>query len=94
MRRFHLVLVIAIWAACGADEPTDAERCEQVRDRLIELRLSNATGVEKKAHREVMRQALGKDFIASCAAKLTMAQQRCVLKARDSESATACAQMR
>ena len=90
MDRLALITIL-ICAACGADEPTDEQRCEQVRDRLIDLRLADATNVDVKAHREVMRRALGNDFIARCATKLTIAQQRCVIEARDSASATACA---
>jgi hypothetical protein len=94
MGRFALVLLLSIGSACGAEEPTVEQRCEQVRDRLIELRLANATGVDVKAHREAMRTTLGRDFVESCATKLSMAQQRCVLEARDSETAVACAQPR
>ena len=88
MGRFALI-VIAL-TACAADEPTTEQRCAQVRDRLIDLRLANATGVDIKAHRAAMAEALGDDFIQNCKTRLTIAQQQCVLRARDSAAATDC----
>lgn len=89
MHRFALITIL-ICCACGADEPTGKQRCEQVRDRIVDLHLADATSVDVKAHRAALRRALGDDFIASCATNLTTAQQRCVLGARDAASATAC----
>lgn len=92
MDRIALIAIL-ICGACGADEPTEDKRCEQVRDRLIDLRLADATNVDVKAHRAVLRRALGNDFVATCRTKLTTAQQRCVIEARDYAVATACAKM-
>jgi hypothetical protein len=87
----RLFLCISLVAACTADEPTPAQRCERVRDRLIDLRLANASGVDINAHRIAMKHALGRDFIESCTTRMTTAQQRCVLDARDASAAMACA---
>jgi ribosomal protein L40E len=91
MERIALIIFVLICSACGSDEPTDAEQCQNVRDRLIDLRLADATHVDVDAHRKAMRRALGDDFIASCTTKLSVTQRRCVLDARDAASATACA---
>jgi hypothetical protein len=88
MGRFIIVSIVI--AACTAEEPTPDQRCERVRDRLIDLRLANATGVDIAAHRAALKNALGDSFIESCKTTLTVAQQQCVLDARDAFAANAC----
>jgi hypothetical protein len=90
MGRLMFTVALSMLASCAAEEPTPQRRCEQVRDRLIELRLANATGVDIQAHREAMKNALGDAVVASCTSNLTVSQQQCVLKARDSAAATVC----
>ena len=86
----RLLFVVALTASCASDEPTSEQRCAQVRDRLIDLRLANAKGVEVDGHRAAMKSALGDDFIQTCKTRLTVAQQQCVLRARDVAAATDC----
>jgi hypothetical protein len=43
-----------------------------------------------EAHHAAMKQALGKDFVASCQQTLSAAQVKCVLAANDSAAASAC----
>jgi len=89
MGRFVLVVIFA--SGCSRSEEVDeTQRCEQVRDRIVDLRLANATNVDIKAHRVAMRDALGTDFVTSCKSGMTPSQQQCVLEARDLVTATAC----
>jgi hypothetical protein len=54
------------------------------------LRLSDATGVDVKAHRAVLKRAMGENFIASCRTNMSSRQRDCVIDAKDLVSATAC----
>jgi hypothetical protein len=86
--------IVFLFVLACAEEPTAAKRCEQVRDRVIELRLADAVAVDRNAHRSALEHALGEDFVSSCRNNLTAMQQKCVLKAQDSASADACASVR
>lgn len=89
MRR--LALVVLLVSACSdSDEDSNAKRCERVRDRIVDLRLENATNVDRDAHRIAMRDALGADFVEGCQRTMTAAHQRCVLDAKDLTAASAC----
>lgn len=91
MRRLAVTLVLVI-AGCDDDRPEQPEltRCEQLREHLIDLRLEDAMHVDKDAHREALRTAMGADFDSSCS-KLDDAAIRCALQAPDSATAAACA---
>lgn len=93
-RVFAVALLLSVIGCDGErDEPVSNEpsrRCEQVRDHLIDLRLTEAMGVDHDAHRAAMKAALGPDFVASCVTTLSRAQAICVLDARDRASADAC----
>jgi predicted protein tyrosine phosphatase len=89
----HILLVLLLVASCDGErdiESTELTRCEQLRDHLIDLRLADAVHVDKAAHREAMRTALGDDFAASCS-KLRDDVIDCALGASDSTAAAACA---
>ncbi len=78
--RMHCLLLVLLVACAGSDEApaeTSQSPCEQVRDHMIELRLASADKIDREAHREVMRRALGDDFIASCREKMTDGEIRC-----------------
>ncbi len=92
MRMQSLLLVLLMACAGNDDAPpvTSQSPCEQVRDHMIELRLASADKIDRAAHREVMRKALGDDFVASCREKMTDTEVQCALQARDSLSAMAC----
>ena len=89
-----LLLLLAIMSAsCGSEDDgtaADARQCTRLRDHLIALRLSSASGVDKAAHQAAMTQAMGDGFIASCTTKMTAAQVACALKAADAAAAAAC----
>lgn len=93
----HLALALLVLVGCGsgddgglesADESLTA--CERMRDHLIDLRLVGATGVDRTAHREAMRSALGPDFLDRCKQSMTSRQIDCVVFALDEETAAAC----
>lgn len=92
MRRY--LVVLALIASCGGDDDADAVAretpCERLRDHLIDLRLADAKHVDQAAHRDAMKQAMGGDFLASCA-KLDRAEIDCALDAPDATTASACA---
>jgi hypothetical protein len=95
MRWGLLVLVALSSFQCGSaseeDDVTErAARCERVRDRLIELRLADATGVDRSAHKAAMQRTLGAEFIDRCASEMTAAQIDCTLGASDVAGAAAC----
>lgn len=90
VRRFTSIIATLLLAACGSDPPTVEQQCGRVRDRLIDLRLSDATGVDVKAHRAVLKRAMGDNFIASCRTNMSSKQRDCILDAKDLVSATAC----
>jgi hypothetical protein len=84
-------------AACGTEETSDEERtlspCEQLREHLVELRVSGATGTpdELAQHRAAMTRALGDDFVASCEDNLDSTQIACSTAATDLAALSACA---
>jgi len=67
-----------------------ASACERARERLIDLRLADASEVDREAHRDAMKRALGDSFVSGCTSSMTTAQVRCVLSAADSVSAATC----
>lgn len=89
-----LVSMLAVWVGCEGDPDEDPARrvspCEQLRDHLIDLRLADAMHVDKDAHREALRMAMGSDFLEGCS-KLSDDAISCVLEAHDSTTASACA---
>ena len=91
MRKILLVLILV--AACGEDqdvaETAELTRCERLRDHLIDLRLAEATNVDKDAHREAMRNALGTSFLGECA-RMPESDRDCALEATDTNAAAAC----
>lgn len=87
-------LVVAIAAACSSSERPGPKQCEKLREHIVELTLAEATGVDRVAHREAMRGALGDQFVESCTSSLTDSQVDCGLKAADVSAASACATTR
>lgn len=90
MRKILLVLILV--AACGEEQDTFTEnqtRCEQLREHMIDLRLADAVKVDKAAHREAMREALGSAFLSSCV-QLGERSVDCALDAPDAAGAAAC----
>lgn len=92
-----LFVFVAAGLGCGGDDELEssprATPCERLRDHLIDLRLADAKHVDQAAHRDAMKQAMGRDFLASCA-KLDRAEIDCALDAPDATTASACATRR
>jgi hypothetical protein len=94
MHRFILVMgLMASGCGTGHEAPEHDElsrHCGQMRDHLVDLRLADATGMDRKRHRELMRNVLDDDFVRNCSRTMTMKEIECVLGAASSESTTAC----
>ena len=92
MRLKPPLLVIAALAACSSSEPPRSlsDRCGALRDHVIDLRLKDAPNVDIEAHRAVMKQAIGAQFVAECVKGVSEKQLSCSLAATDSESVAAC----
>jgi hypothetical protein len=90
------ILFACVLSSCGGGEEDEiearAQQCEQVRDRLVDLRLSasHTLGKDYEQHRETMKQALGDGFLDSCARSISGGQATCVLEAKDSQAAAEC----
>ncbi len=85
-----MFVALALVIGCDGDEDEPTPRltpCEQLRDHLIDLRLADAMHVDKDAHREALRTAMGADFLAGCS-KLSDDAIRCSLEAPDSTTAS------
>jgi hypothetical protein len=61
-----------------------------MRDRLVELTLADAAGVDQTAHRGAMVRALGSELVHACERSMHAEQVNCVLGAADSTAAMAC----
>jgi hypothetical protein len=89
-----LVLVGLLTAAgCSHDDSVDERKCTQLRDHLIDVRLSGAELTEdadRAQHRAAMKQALGDTFIADCKRNMSNEQLNCALKATDLNGASDC----
>lgn len=92
MRMQFLLVVLLVACGGGAEAPAEVSQspCEQVREHMIDLRLASAAKIDREAHREAMRRALGEDFLTSCRETMTDSEIRCVLEARDSLATVAC----
>lgn len=78
-------------AACsdGNHESRPDEICATIRDRLVELELPlNAPDRDRRA--DVMRRALGSEFVDHCARSISHVETDCVLAASDSRTAQEC----
>jgi hypothetical protein len=88
-----LVSIVVVFGACASrdeDGRASTSRCEKLRDHLVDLRLADASGVDREAHRKVMQRALGDDFVTSCTSSLSGAQIKCALDAKTLSDATSC----
>lgn len=92
--RTSLVLICAIGCNSGVrSDKAEARQCEQLRDRIVDLRLATASGIDAKdlaAHREALRDAMGPRFIASCTESFTEDQVDCATKAPTLETLASC----
>ena len=89
-----IVATFLIGSACASDEePTLEQRCERLRDHLIERKLADASGVDREQHATAMRAALGSEFVHRCVNEMSESQRTCAANARDGESITACSKL-
>jgi hypothetical protein len=88
-RRTALLLTLAVGCGGGDDGGAHATPCERMRDHLVDLRLASVDE-DREAHRDVMRRALGAEFIDSCQRSMSDVQVTCILDADDSAEAAAC----
>ena len=85
-----------LMAACTAHEQPQnpEERCAKLRDHLVDLRLEDvrgsAAGLDLDAHRAAMKRALGSDFIAECAARMSETQLDCAMASRTLSASNDC----
>jgi len=56
----------------------------------VDLRLAQASDVDRAAHRAAMTAALGNSFLADCKSKLGPNEIDCALSASDAATAAAC----
>jgi hypothetical protein len=85
---------VCLTIGCTSSNNIEVDRahCTKLRDHLVDLRLQDATGVDRAAHRQAMKQALGDNFIASCTDRMTASQLTCGLVAKDLGAATSCSE--
>lgn len=93
MKRWFLFACVL--SGCGAEEDdvaARAQQCEQLRDHLVDLRLSasRSVGKDREEHREALKAALGDEFVDTCAKSISAGQAACVLGAQDSQVAGEC----
>lgn len=89
--RIFVVAVILASAGCTQDaEEVAAQRCKQLREHLVDLRVQAMPAIEgQEAHRAALQQAIGDEFIDTCR-KLPASSVECALNASDSAAAGAC----
>jgi hypothetical protein len=74
----------------------NVERCTDLRDHLVDLRIAEAMGdgvlssSERESHRAALASALS-NFVQSCTSSYTPTQLQCSLDAHDMAAALACA---
>lgn len=88
---FVAFALVVTMAACAGSGESKSAPCERARDHLVELQLANTSGIDRAAHRDAMKRALGDHFVSQCTSSMGSAEVRCVLAARDSASAAKCA---
>lgn len=82
------VTVVAALLASGCSEEHGSagsrERCEDLRDRLVDLRMASVT-TDREAHRASLRASLdeGGAFVRRCVDELSSDQVTCGLAATD-----------
>lgn len=90
------LLLICVVTACAASDPDDGNRarCTQLRDHIVDLRLSDLPKDQAQSviasHREAMASALGEQFVTSCQQSAGKRELDCGLAARDVSAATRC----
>jgi len=95
--RLGIVCAIATIACTHHDDVVSLDRCAELRDHLVDLRIGEATvgqnlsAAEIADHRASLSTALGEAFVQSCTQAYTAEQLRCALAALETDDATTCA---
>lgn len=71
------------------DERKPEVHCTRVRDKLVELELEPHAHA-RQTRAEVMRRALGREFVENCVRNLSVTEVECVLSATSSVAAHQC----
>ena len=89
-----ILVLVAIGTGCatGGDSETKAQRCERLREHLIDVRFGDAPAEGASSRREAMKRAMGNDFIDRCL-QLEDEQLSCTLAAKDHKAVAGCAPM-
>ncbi len=87
----NCIVTLVTVAACfnGDSAARPEEICATVRDRLVELELPSKLP-DRDRRADVMRRALGSEFVDHCRQSLSQVQTDCVLVASDSRAAQRC----
>ena len=91
------LLCVLVLAACSHERRVTRQRCEQLRDHLVDLRLQqvgpNRPGhppIDLTAHRRALQRALGEGFLTRCQQQIALAKLDCEFDAKDATTANAC----
>ncbi len=79
------VAVVALTSCDESGEPP-VDRCERARNHFVELHV--ATNPE---HAEVIRGAMGPEFVENCSRSMSEQHTNCIIEARTATAAVACA---
>ncbi len=85
-----LLFIVIMLVSWGEGSGAEGEAMRADARSLMDLRLADATGVDRAAYRQAVQSALGADFITSCKCSMTAAQVSCMLNVTDSAMATVC----
>lgn len=81
---------IFVGSCAGGPSPNPSQReCEQLRDHLIDLRMTDVT-VDQAQHRQALELAMGTTFVTQCAESMSGADVRCAMSARAATELAAC----
>ena len=86
-------LVPFVFLGCTQATTVEREDCEQLRDHVVDLRLSTISDLpteDMAGHRSALRNALGEPFVSSCMKTFTPDQIQCAKSALDSDAASSC----
>lgn len=88
------IVIAMLVAGCGSavseSDPADRELCKRLRDRVVDLRFADATGIDTAPHRDAMSRSLGEPFITTCTTTMTVGEARCAIAAPNVDAAAAC----
>ena len=94
-------MLASLLAACGActhSDEVDRHACEQLRDHVVDLRITAVKGtdpnggppIDFEPHRAALKQALGEGYLETCLKTFTVKQLRCALDSSAEAAETAC----